>query len=151
MKKKKILSVAAIEDGTVIDHIPSEKVMKVVEILLLDNIHRITIGLNLESKKKGRKGIIKISGRKLTEAEMNKIAILAPDATLNIIEKYDVVKKKKILLYGIEPNTLCCNNPNCITNHEQAETRFHIMQKEPLRVCCFFCERTGEEDEVRFL
>ncbi|MEK6867241.1 MAG: aspartate carbamoyltransferase regulatory subunit [Nanoarchaeota archaeon] len=151
MKKQKMLGVAAIEHGTVIDHIPSDKVMKLVEMLLLDNTHRITIGLNLESKKKGRKGIIKISGRKLTEAEMNKVAILAPDATVNNIEDYEVTKKRKIMLHDIEPNTLRCNNPNCITNNEQTETKFQIVTKSPLRVRCFFCERTAEENELKFL
>ncbi len=151
MKKQKMLGVAAIEQGTVIDHIPSDKVMKLVEMLLLDNTDRITIGLNLESKKKGRKGIIKISGRKLTESEMNKVAILAPDATVNTIEEYEVVKKRKIILHDIEPNTLSCNNSNCITNNEQTETKFKIVTESPLRVRCFFCERTAEEGELRFL
>ena len=151
MKTKKVLEVAAIEDGTVLDHLPSEKVLKIVEILALHQESRITLGMNLESKKQGKKGIIKIEGRDLTEEEMNKIAILAPEVTVNQITNYEVIKKKKIVLREIEPNTLRCNNPNCITNAESVATKFHILDKKPLKVRCYFCERSIEKEEMIFL
>src|SRR3989338_5540232 len=150
MKTKKVLEVAAIEDGTVLDHLPSEKVLKIVEILALHQESRITLGMNLESKKQGKKGIIKIEGRDLTEEEMNKIAILAPEVTVNHIKNYDVIKKKKIVLREIEPGTLRCNNPNCITNAEPVSTKFHIIEKKPLKVRCYFCELSIEKEEMIF-
>ncbi len=146
-----MLEVAAIENGTVLDHLPSEKVLKIVEILALHRESRITLGMNLKSKKQGKKGIIKIEGRDLTEEEMNKIAILAPEVTVNQIKNYDVIKKKKIVLREIEPNTLRCSNPNCITNAEPVSTKFHILDKNPLKVRCYFCERSIEKEEMIFL
>lgn len=151
MKAKKVLEVAAIENGTVLDHLPSEKVLKIVEILALHRESRITLGMNLESKKLGKKGIIKIEGRDLAEEEMNKIAILAPEVTINHIKKYEVIKKKKIVLREIEPRTLKCNNPNCITNAEPVSTKFSICEKKPLKVRCYFCERSIEKEEMIFL
>ncbi len=151
MKAKKVLEVAAIENGTVLDHLPSEKVLKIVEILALHRESRITLGMNLESKKQGKKGIIKIEGRDLTEEEMNKIAILAPEVTINHIKTYEVVKKKKIVLREIEPSTLKCSNPSCITNAEPVSTKFHILEKRPLKVRCYFCERSIEKEEMIFL
>lgn len=150
-EEKKILEVAAIEDGTVLDHLPSEKVIKLVEILALEKENRVTLGMNLESKKMGRKGIIKIEGRDLTEEEMNKIAILAPEVTVNSIKSYAVIKKKKVMLQEIEPDTLRCNNPNCITNAEAIATKFHILEKKHLKVRCYFCERSIEKEEMVFL
>lgn len=150
-KKQKILQVAAIENGTVLDHLPGEKVLKILEMLSLDAGHTVTLGINLGSKKRRKKGIIKISGRAITETEMNKIAILAPDATVNIIESYAVVKKKKCMLKDIEPNTIRCNNPNCITNHEEVVTRFYIIEKQPLKIQCYFCERSMDGKEINFL
>lgn len=151
MKKQKILQVAAIENGTVLDHLPSDKVLKILEMLSLDAGHTVTLGINLESKKRKKKGIIKISGRAITEKEMNKIAILAPDATTNFIENYAVVKKKKCMLRDIEPNIIRCNNPNCITNHEEVVTKFYIIEKQPLKIQCYFCERSFNEKEINFL
>ncbi len=82
---------------------------------------------------------------------MNKIAIIAPDATVNSIENYDVVKKKKIVLRNIEPNTLICTNPSCITNAEKTVTQFHLVEKNPLKIQCFYCERILEKNEIKFL
>ncbi len=150
-KQKQILEVAAIKQGTVLDHLPGDKVLQIVELLSCETHSPITLGINLESKKLRAKGIIKLSARNLTEAEMNKIAIIAPDATVNTIENYDVVKKKKIVLRNIEPNTLFCTNPSCITNAEKTITRFHLLEKNPLKIQCFYCERILEKNEIKFL
>jgi aspartate carbamoyltransferase regulatory subunit len=148
---KRTLEVAAIKEGTVIDHIPGDKVLKMLAALNINNNHQITIGVNLESKKQKKKGIIKIAGRKMTETELNKIAVLAPDATINTIIDYEVTKKKNVELFGIEPDTIQCNNPNCITNHEQVQRKFRILEKEPLKILCHFCERTIEKEEIQFI
>lgn len=148
--KMQTLEVSAIEEGTVIDHLPSEKVLKIVAALDVDRDNCVTIGLNLQSKKKEKKGIIKIAGRELQEAELNKIAVLAPEVTVNTIKGYVVVKKKKIVLRNIEPNTISCPNPNCITNHQNIPTKYIIVEKQPLKLRCYFCERSLNDDEINF-
>ncbi|MBI5073436.1 aspartate carbamoyltransferase regulatory subunit [Candidatus Woesearchaeota archaeon] len=149
--KLQTLEVSAIEHGTVLDHLPSEKVMKIAGMLGFHTDCCVTIGLNLTSKKHQKKGIIKIAGRDLEEAELNKIAILAPHVTVNTIEGFLVTKKKKIVLRGIEPDTIRCMNPNCITNHQSVITKFHIIEKTPLKIRCYYCERSMEEKEIEFL
>ena len=95
MKDSKELKVSAIKNGTVIDRIPAKNLFKVITILGLDKIeNQITFGTNLESKKLGRKAIIKISDKDFQEDELNKIALVAPEAKLNIIKNYTVVEKK---------------------------------------------------------
>ena len=92
MKKLK-LKVSAIKEGTVIDHIPSPYLFKVISILGLDKIkNQITFGTNLESEKLGSKAIIKVSDRFFKNDEINKIALIAPNANLNIIKNYEVVE-----------------------------------------------------------
>src|SRR3989338_64028 len=94
---KKELKISAIEEGTVIDHIPTDAAFKVVEILDLEN-HKgvVSIATNLQSKSIGKKGIVKVGGKGLTQEEVNKIAIVAPEATVNIIKNYDVKEKIKV-------------------------------------------------------
>lgn len=96
MAKKEML-VTAIENGTVIDHIPAEKTYKVANLLKLDTLTTpVTIGNYLESKKVGHKGIIKVSGKFFTDAEISQLSVLAPNAVLNIIKDYEVVEKKTV-------------------------------------------------------
>ena len=96
---KKELEVAALENGTVIDHIPSNQLFKVVSLLGLDHLNKsITIGNNLISKKIGHKGIIKIADTFFKEEEINKIALIAPNAKINIIRDYQVTEKRVVTL-----------------------------------------------------
>ena len=88
----KELKVSAIKNGTVIDHIPAENLFKVISILGLENIpNQVTFGTNLESRKLGRKSIIKVADKFFEDAEINKISLVAPQAKLNIIRDYEVV------------------------------------------------------------
>ena len=90
---KKELKISAIEEGTVIDHIPTDATFKVVDILDLENHNGIvSIATNLQSKSIGKKGIVKVGGKSLTQEEVNKIAIVAPDATVNLIK---IMKSRK--------------------------------------------------------
>ncbi|MBW2980433.1 aspartate carbamoyltransferase regulatory subunit [Candidatus Woesearchaeota archaeon] len=146
------LKVSAIREGTVIDHIPAENAFKVVDILDLeghDNI--VSLVTNLPSKKLGKKGIVKVGGKSLTEAEVNKISIVAPNATINIIKDYKV-KKKETVKIPEEFNTVVkCSNPKCITNAEKVKTRFTVESKEPLKVRCHYCERTMKSPNIELL
>ena len=145
---KKELKISAIGEGTVIDHIPTDATFKVVEILDLEN-HKgvVSIATNLQSKSIGKKGIVKVGGKSLTQNEVNKIAIVAPEATVNIIKNYDVKEKIKVKTPDVIDNVVKCSNPVCITNNEQVPTKFYVVKKDPLKIRCHYCERSmGKED-----
>ena len=135
------LQVAALKNGTAIDHIPPEQLFKVVALLQLDHLKNpITIGNNLESKKMGSKGIIKIADKFFEESEINRIALVAPNVNLNIIRNFEVVEKKKVTLPDEISDIVMCNNPKCITNNEPMGTRFHVADKEKVELQCHYCE-----------
>ncbi len=140
-ENKKEMVVVALENGTVIDHIPSDKLFQVVSILGLDACaNQITIGNNLRSKKSGTKGIIKIADRTFDPVEINKIAVVAPNAVLNVIKDYKVVEKRKIEVPDVIVGIIKCQNPKCITNNQPIETKFEVLEKNPVRVRCHYCE-----------
>ncbi len=149
MEKK--LKVAALRNGTVIDHIPSDKLFKVVSILHLDvTLNQITLANNLDSAKIGSKGLIKISERALEVDETNKIALIAPNAKINIIREYEVVEKRPLVLPEEIIEIVQCCNPNCITNHQPVTTRFHVINNEnEILLKCHFCEREVRQEEVK--
>ena len=131
MNDKKELQVAALENGTVIDHIPSEKLFTVVSLLGLEHMNNnITIGFNLNSKKLGKKGIIKIADKFFCDDEINRIAVVAPNVKLNIIRNYEVVEKRELVLPDELRGIVKCANPKCITNNEPMPTRFHVIDKD---------------------
>jgi|UniRef100_A0A7C4TVL3 aspartate carbamoyltransferase regulatory subunit len=144
------LKVDAIKEGTVIDHIPRAKALDVIKILKLKEEDIITIGINFSSKKLGRKDIIKIENKELTEEEVNKIALIAPDATLNIIKDYNVVKKIEIKLPEVLEGIIKCPNPNCISNNEKVISRFFVISEKPVKVRCAYCERIFTSDEIEY-
>ncbi len=149
---KKELAVAALENGTVIDRIPSEQLFKVVSMLSLDTIpNSITIGNNLTSKKIGAKGIIKVADYFFKDEEINKIALIAPDATINVIHNYEVVQKYHITLHDTLRGIIRCNNPKCISNNEPMNTVFHVTQREPLEITCRYCHRSMNANEIEIL
>jgi len=116
MKETKQLVVSAIQNGTVIDHVPARNLFKVIQILGLDHIeNQITFGTNLESKKLGKKAIIKISDRFFEDDDINRIALVAPQAKLNIIRDYEVVEKKVVEVPDQITGIAKCMNPKCIT------------------------------------
>lgn len=147
--KRKELQVAALCNGTVIDHIPAKEVFKVVSILRLDKISNpITIGSNLESKKMGTKGIIKITDRFFEEEDINKIAVIAPNIVLNIIKNYEVIEKKKVVLPQVIKGIVKCNNPKCITNNEPMTTRFETINEQNIELKCYYCNIKINKDDI---
>ena len=149
MTDKKEIVVPAIKEGTVIDHIPSRATLKIMKLADPQEFtHTITMGLNLDSKKLGKKGVIKISDRFLTEEEVSKIALLAPQATVSIIKNYTVVKKIKVHVPKIVEKIVRCSNPNCITNVERVSTKFRVVEENPLRIKCQYCERLMARDDI---
>ena len=149
MAEKKELQVAALENGTVIDHIPSEKLFTVVSLLGLENMpNNITIGLNLESQKLGTKGIIKIADKFFCDEEINRIAVVAPNVKLNIIRDYEVVEKREVSLPDELVGIVKCGNPKCITNNEPMPTRFHVVDKDNCVLRCHYCEKEQTREEI---
>ncbi len=152
MNNKKELQVAALENGTVIDHIPSEKLFTVVSLLGLKQMsNNITIGFNLQSKKLGKKGIIKIADKFFTDDEINRIAVVAPNVKLNIIRNYEVVEKRELSLPDELIGIVKCANPKCITNNEPMLTRFHVVDKEKCIIRCHYCEKEQERKDITLL
>jgi len=149
---RKELKVSAIENGTVIDHIPSKSVFEVIKILNLNEFdNQIFLGTNLDSQKYGKKGIIKVSNRFFEADEINKIALVAPTATLIVIKNFSVTEKKKVQIPDRVEKIVKCFNPNCITNNETVITRFTVVSKEDLKLKCHYCEKITSGDSISFL
>ena len=142
----KELVVSALENGTVLDHIPAENVFKAIEILDLANEkNRITIGINLSSKISGKKGIIKIEDRFFRDEELNKLVLIAPNATVNIIRDFKVVEKKKLVMPREIEGIARCMNPKCITNHQPVKTRFTVIDNgKEISLLCHYCEKISD-------
>jgi len=143
------LKVRAIKDGTVIDHIPAGKGLKVIDVLHLNRPNGVLLlASNVGSEKLGRKDIVKVEDRFLDEEEVNRIALIAPSATVNIVKDYRVVEKFKVRIPDEITGILRCANPNCVSNHEYTVPRFHVLSRNPLKVRCHYCERTMEGEEI---
>ncbi|MCI2082398.1 MAG: aspartate carbamoyltransferase regulatory subunit [Bacteroidales bacterium] len=153
MENEKQLKVSAIKNGTVLDHIPSGQLFKVIDILHLSECNnQITIGFNLESKMYGRKGIIKIADRYFADEELNYIALVAPNATVNIIKDFEVVEKKKLSIPDTVVGTVKCGNPVCVTNHEPIKTIFKTVVKDgKVQLLCHYCEKTTDVNDLTII
>jgi aspartate carbamoyltransferase regulatory subunit len=150
MKTPRELKVKPIKNGTVIDHISANKALKVLKILGLPRPETgVTLTMNVQSSQMGSKDIVKIEGRELASREVDEIALIAPQATINIIRDYEIATKGKVRLRDEIKNILNCSNPNCITNtDEPVTTHFIVIQKEPLILRCHYCERIMDQNEV---
>ena len=140
---RKELVVSALENGTVLDHIPAENVYKALDILNLKGIEsQITLGINLASKVHGKKGIIKIADKFFEDDELNKLALIAPNATVNVIRDFKVVEKKKLEMPKEVIGIAKCRNPKCVTNHQPITTRFETVEKNnEIQLLCHYCEK----------
>ena len=152
MNAEKQLQVSAIKDGTVIDHIPTKALFKVIKILKLDECENmITFGNNLDSKAIGNKGIIKIANRFFHDEEINKISLVAPNAKLNLIRNYEVVEKRVVQIPKEAIGIVRCFNPKCITNNEKVATKFQIISEKPIELKCHYCEKITNENEMKVI
>lgn len=142
------MRVTKLRSGTVIDHLRPGTAMKAIEVLGVTDGCAMSIGMFFESKKMGRKDILKLENRVLTPEEMQKIAILSPEASVCIIQDYAVVNKLDVRLPEEVEAVIRCNNPKCITNHENVPTRFSVEGGDPLKVRCRYCERSMAGGEI---
>ena len=150
-KKEPTLRVSKIKDGTVIDHITGGHALDVAKILGIAERRAgvITIAMNVPSKRLGHKDMVKIEGRFLAGAEVDKIALLAPKATINIVKDYNVVEKQRVKLPEAIKGIVKCDNPSCISNsNEPVQTRFYVEKAEPLRLKCHYCGHIMEKEDV---
>lgn len=141
--EKKELAVAALENGTVIDHIPAAALFEVVRLLNIESSSvQLTIGNNLPSARLGKKGIIKVADTEFPESVLNRIALIAPTAKINVIRNYEVAEKRQVELPDTLVDVVKCNNPKCITNNEPMSTRFIVVKRDPVVIRCRYCGHT---------
>ena len=151
-EKVKELKVSAIENGTVIDHIPANAVFQVIRILKLEEFENmILFATNLASKKYGKKGIVKVSNKFFKPEEVNRIALVAPHATMIEIRDFQVANKTIVEIPDQINGIVKCFNPNCITNDEQIAQNFKVIDKEDLRLKCHYCEKITVKNNMTFL
>lgn len=137
------LHVEAICHGTVIDHIPANIGFRLLSLFkLTETEERVTVGLNLPSREMGRKDLIKIENTFLTEDQANELAMYAPNATINQIENFEVVKKFEVRLPEQIQDVLVCPNSNCISHNEPVTSHFFIFKRsQGLTFRCYYCEK----------
>jgi len=140
--QRKELKVSAIENGTVIDHIPAQSVFRVIRILGLEKMdNQVLFGTNLD----------RVSNKFFKSEEINKIALVAPSATLIVIKNYKVVQKDNVEIPDYIEKIAKCFNPNCITNHENVATKFDVIKdEETLKLSCRYCEKTTSKENLVF-
>lgn len=144
------LQIRAIKDGIVIDHISSDKIFLIVELLNLKEYKDVvTVAFNLNSSSLGKKGLIKIANKNLDEKEIGEIALLSENATINFISDYKVVNKVKLQIPEKIKELIKCNNNKCITNHENVESLYLKQEtNEKMKFKCVYCERIVDKDEI---
>ena len=146
----KELKIQPIKDGTVIDHIPAGNALKVLHILGIpkSSTSIVSVAMNVKSKY-GKKDIVKVENRELAPQEVDKIALISPKATINIIRDYEVAEKHKVKLPDEVIGILRCSNPTCVSNsNEPVKSRFIVLNKDPLEIKCYYCEREPDEDDI---
>ncbi len=150
-EKEEFLRVRKIENGIAVDHIPQGKSLQVAKILGLDGNTQVTVSIlmNVPSSSTGLKDIIKIEGRELNKKELERIALVAPSATVNIIRNYAVVEKYKAKLPDVIEGVIACPNPGCISNKE-GFAKMHVKEHSPLKLQCDYCEKVYGENEFSF-
>jgi aspartate carbamoyltransferase regulatory subunit len=150
--KTEELVVSRIRDGTVIDHISAGQALNVLRILGVRGGEGYTVALimNVPSKKLGKKDIVKIEGRELKPSEVDRIALIAPDATINTVRDYKVVKKASVRLPDEVRGLLSCTNLNCISvkPREPVLPTFTVISRKPLVLSCKYCGTHISQEEV---
>ncbi len=143
MEKKLVIS--KIREGTVIDHINAGKALLVLKILGIGpgSRERVSMVMNVPSGKMGRKDIVKVEGKFIGEEELNKIALIAPKATINLVKDYEIQKKFKVTLPEMIEGILKCPNVNCITNsREPIKPKFYVfVENDRVVAKCYYCGR----------
>lgn len=152
MTQDKTLPVSAIRNGTVIDHIPSGQALKIVKLLKLAIDHsQVTIGLHLPSRQLQYKDLIKIEHIDLSQEDASQVAILAPQATVNIIRNFEVHEKFQVTLPDSISGVISCPSIHCVSNHEPIESEILVKQKwgGNVRLQCHFCRKKFSQQDIQ--
>lgn len=149
----KELRIQPIKNGTVIDHITAGNAVKVLHILGIPKTSSSTVSVAMNVKSMlGKKDIVKVENRELDPQEVDKIALIAPKATINIIRDFEVAEKHRVKLPDEIVGIVRCSNPTCVSNsNEPVESRFIVISKDPPRIKCYFCEREPEDISERII
>ncbi|EMR73626.1 aspartate carbamoyltransferase, regulatory subunit [Thermoplasmatales archaeon SCGC AB-539-N05] len=148
------MKIQPIRNGTVIDHIMPGQAVRVLRILGIpkassDSI--VSVAMNVSSRMK-KKDVVKVENRELDPKEVDKIALIAPKATINIIRNYEVVEKHKVKLPREVVGIIRCSNPTCVSNSDEPiESRFLVINNDPPRIKCYYCEREPEDIAARII
>ena len=148
------LRVKPIKNGTVIDHIAGGQALNVLKILGISGTTDATVSvvMNVESSKLGKKDIVKVEDRELKEEEVNRIALIAPDATINIIRDFLVIEKHLVDPPDLIIGVVRCQNPSCISNTEEPiKSRMLVKTKNPVVLRCVYCEQPITERIADYL
>jgi aspartate carbamoyltransferase regulatory subunit len=145
------IKVSALREGTVIDHLVAGTALKVLSVLGIKFEGAVTIGLNLDSRKAGRKDIIKIEKHEVTPGEVARIALISPRASFSIIRDFQVVDKFTPTLPEQIENLIRCPNPSCISTAPWMSTKFTVVRADPIKVRCHYCERSLKKEEIELL
>ncbi|MDI9616743.1 MAG: aspartate carbamoyltransferase regulatory subunit [Methanothrix sp.] len=148
------LKVRPIRSGTVIDHIQAGQALNVLKILGISGTTDATVSviMNVGSRKLGKKDIVKVEDRELREDEVNKIALIAPGATINIVRDYAVVEKYSVDLPDVIVGVVRCQNPSCISNtNEPIKPKMLVKEKNPVVLRCFYCDQPLTERIAEYL
>jgi aspartate carbamoyltransferase regulatory subunit len=149
---KKTLRVSKIKNGTVIDHITSGQALDVVKLLGINGRSGgvVTIAMNVPSRTLGLKDVVKVEGRELLSEEVDKIALIAPHASINIIRNFRVSEKQRVKLPTIIHGTINCANPTCISSNDREPVKpiFYVEKEEPLILKCHYCGHIMEKEDI---
>ncbi len=152
MPKVEGIRIVKISDGTVIDHIDAGHALEVLEILGITGKGGsiVTLAMNISSSRIGKKDIVKIENRVIEDTEVDKIALVAPEATINIIKNSEVVKKTRVELPERISNVVSCPNPRCVTNKEREPIvpKYEVVSKSPVVLKCLYCWNLIEEADI---
>jgi len=147
------LMVRRIKEGTVIDHIDEGKGLHVLDALRIDGKDGslITIALNVPSGKSKKKDIIKVENKFLKDDDTNKIAVISPKATINIIKNYKLIEKRRVALPNEIDRIFQCSNPECITNStEHIDSIMDLIDEEGMILKCRYCARILDVNEIKY-
>ena len=144
--------VTAIRNGTVVDHIPSGNALRVIRMLRIDVTRStpVSMVMNVPSDKLGRKDVLKIEDRELNQEELDRLALIAPAASIAIIRNHAVAEKLRVELTGELVNIARCSFSNCITKNdrEPLPERLKVIHQDPLEIRCYYCGRSQDIEEL---
>ena len=144
--------VTAIRNGTVVDHIPAGHALQVIQMLRINMTRTTPVSLvmNVPSDKLGRKDVLKVEDRELNQEELDRLALIAPTASIAIIRNHAVAEKLKVELADDLINIASCSFSNCITKNarEPLPQRLRVISRNPLEVRCYYCGRGQDLEEL---